>query len=89
MSRVVRRASPLYRAGVPAAPVLIHHAVADEFAPIGSARALAEKYCGAGIPVQLAENVIGEHGTEAMLGMPTALTYLADRFAAKPAASTC
>ncbi|MEV6656011.1 lipase family protein [Nocardia fluminea] len=89
LSRVVHKASPLHRAGVPAAPVLIHHAVADEFTPIGSARSLAKKYCSAGIPVHLAESVIGEHGTEAMLGMPTALTYLADRFAAKPAASTC
>ncbi|MFD6454679.1 lipase family protein [Nocardia sp. NPDC060220] len=89
LSTVVRKASPLFRPGEPAVPVLLHHAVADEFAPIGAARALAGKYCAAGIPVQLLENSVGEHGTEAMLGMPTALTYLADRFAAKPAASTC
>ncbi|WP_243654915.1 lipase family protein [Nocardia alba] len=89
LSQVVRRASPLFRPGVPGVPVLLHHAVADEFAPIDSARALAGKYCAAGNPVQLVENPIGEHGTEAMLGMPTALTYLADRFAAAPAANTC
>lgn len=89
LSKVVRKASPLFRPGAPAVPVLIHHAVADEFAPIGAARALAGKYCTAGIPVQLVENSIGEHGTEAVLGMPTVLTYLADRFAAKPAPSTC
>ncbi|MFC9473362.1 lipase family protein [Nocardia sp. NPDC056952] len=89
LSTVVRKASPLFRPGVPAVPVLLHHAVADEFAPIGAARALAGKYCAAGIPVQLVENSVGEHGTEAMLGMPAALNYLADRFAAKPAASTC
>ena len=39
LSKVVRMASPLFRPGVPAVPVLLHHAVADEFAPIGSARA--------------------------------------------------
>ncbi|MFD4461243.1 lipase family protein [Nocardia sp. NPDC058480] len=89
LSKVVRMASPLFRPGAPAVPVLLHHAVADEFAPIGATRALAEKYCGAGIPVQLVENPVGEHGTEAVVGLPTALTYLADRFAAKPAASTC
>ncbi|MFD4355878.1 lipase family protein [Nocardia sp. NPDC058518] len=89
LSKVVRMASPLFRPGTPAVPVLLHHAVADEFAPIGAARALAGKYCAAGIPVQLVENPVGEHGTEAVVGLPTALTYLADRFAAKPAASTC
>ncbi|MEU8899145.1 lipase family protein [Nocardia sp. NPDC048505] len=89
LSEVLRRASPLYRAGAPAAPVLIHHAVGDEFAPIGAARALAGKYCAAGSPVQLVENPVGEHGTEAVLGMPAALAFLADRFAAKPVISTC
>ncbi|MFD3591480.1 lipase family protein [Nocardia sp. NPDC058640] len=56
---------------------------------IEAARALAEKYCTAGVPVQLVENPVGEHGTEAVVGLPTALTYLSDRFAAKPAPSTC
>ncbi|MEV4153133.1 lipase family protein [Nocardia salmonicida] len=89
LSKVVRMASPLFRPGVPAVPVLLHHAVADEFAPIGSARALAGKYCAAGVPVQLVENPVGEHGTEGVVGLSTAVTYLADRFAAKPAANTC
>ncbi|WP_405166399.1 lipase family protein [Nocardia sp. NBC_01499] len=89
LSRVVRKASPLFREGAPTAPVLLYHAIADEFAPIGAARALAEKYCAAGTPVQRAENPIGEHGTEAAAGLPAALTYLADRFAGKPAPSTC
>ncbi|MGV9482881.1 lipase family protein, partial [Gordonia aichiensis] len=79
---------PRYRPGAPTAPTLIYHAVADEFAPV-AARALAGNYCATGIPVQVVEHSIGEHGTEAMVGLPTALTYLADRFAGKPAASTC
>lgn len=89
LSKVVRRASPRYREGAPAAPVLLYHAIGDEFAPIGAARALAEKYCATGTPVQLTENPIGEHGTEAAVGLPAALTYLADRFAGKSAPSTC
>ncbi|MFD6162394.1 lipase family protein [Nocardia sp. NPDC060256] len=89
LSSVVRMASPLFRAGSPTAPVLLYHAIADEFAPIGAARALAGKYCAAGIPVQRVESPIGEHGTEAATGLPTALTYLADRFTGKPAPSTC
>lgn len=89
LSEVVRMASPLFRPGAPTAPVLIYHAVADEFAPIDSARALAGKYCTAGNPVQLVEHSIGEHGTEAVVGLETAMTYLADRFAARPAPSTC
>ncbi|MFI6996336.1 lipase family protein [Nocardia sp. NPDC050175] len=89
LSSVVRRASPLFREGSPTAPVLLYHAIADEFAPIGAARALAGKYCAAGVPVQRVEDPIGEHGTEAATGLPAALTYLADRFAGKPAPSTC
>lgn len=89
LSKVVRKASPLFRPGAPAAPVLIHHAVGDQFAPIDGARALAGKYCAAGTPVQRVENSIGEHATEAVLGLSTALTYLADRFAAKPTPNTC
>ncbi|WP_280346397.1 lipase family protein [Nocardia neocaledoniensis] len=89
LSEVVRRASPLFRPGAPGVPVLIHHAIADEFAPIDSVRALAGKYCAAGTPVQRVENPIGEHGTEAMLGLSTVLSYLADRFGATPAPSTC
>lgn len=85
----MRRASPSFRPGAPGVPVLVYHAVADEFAPVDAARALAGKYCAAGIPVQLVEHSFGEHGTEAMMGLPTALAYLADRFAAKPVASTC
>ncbi|MEV6218749.1 lipase family protein [Nocardia sp. NPDC051833] len=89
LNAVVRRASPRYRPGAPTAPTLIYHAVADEFAPVSAARALAGNYCATGIPVQVVEHPIGEHGTEAMVGLPTALTYLADRFADKPAPSTC
>ncbi|WP_433664136.1 lipase family protein [Nocardia sp. CA-128927] len=89
LSKVVHMASPLFREGAPTTPVLLYHAIADEFAPIGAARALAGKYCAAGTPVQRAENPIGEHGTEAAAGLPAALTYLTDRFAGKPAPSTC
>ncbi|WP_338772953.1 lipase family protein [Nocardia vulneris] len=89
LSRVIRSTSPLFRAGAPTAPVLIYHAINDEFAPIDSARGLAENYCAAGTPVQRVENPIGEHGTEAAAGLPAALTYLSDRFSGRPAPSTC
>ncbi|MEV6275874.1 lipase family protein [Nocardia sp. NPDC051832] len=89
ISKVARRASPLFRAGVPTAPVLLHHAINDEFAPIGAARALAEKYCAGGAAVALVQNPIGEHGTETMTGLPVVIAYLADRFAGKSAPSTC
>ncbi|ASF13119.1 lipase [Nocardia brasiliensis] len=89
LSRVIRSTSPLFRAGAPIAPVLIYHALNDEFAPVDSARSLAEKYCAAGTPVQRVENPLGEHGTEAAAGLPAALTYLSDRFSGRPAPSTC
>ncbi|GAB2636998.1 lipase family protein [Nocardia goodfellowii] len=89
ISTVARQASPLFRAGVPTAPVLFHHATNDEFAPIAAARALAAQYCDGGATVALAENPVGEHGTETITGLPMVLAYLADRFAGKPAPTNC
>lgn len=89
LNALARRSSPLFRPGTPAAPVLIYHATDDELAPVESARALAGTYCAAGVPVESVEHPLGGHAGETMIGLPTALAYLADRFAARPAPSTC
>ncbi|MEV6058405.1 lipase family protein [Nocardia asteroides] len=89
VSEVVRKASPLFLPGAPTAPTLLYHAVPDQMSPIAAARALAGKYCATGTPVQRVEDPIGDHGTEAMVGLPTAMSYLADRFTGKSAPSTC
>ncbi len=81
--------SPLTFPGVPSAPVYHYHAVADELAPIGPARQLMQRFCGAGVPVMRVENPIGEHITEVAIGWIGAVPYLADRFAGKAPPSTC
>ena len=81
--------SPLYRAGVPTAPVFEYHATDDELAPIEPVRATLRKYCAAGVAVQHTERKVGEHLTEVGLGASAALTFLADRFSGKPPINTC
>ncbi|MFL6089532.1 MAG: lipase family protein [Aeromicrobium sp.] len=81
--------SPLYRTGVPGAPVYEYHATNDELAPIGPARATLRKYCEAGVPVEHVARPIGEHLTEVGFGASNALTFLTNRFAGKPFVNTC
>ena len=56
-------------------------------------RQLASLYCTEGVAVQRVESVAGEHLVYGLIGAPTALDYLADRFAGhatKPrSASAC
>lgn len=83
------RISPLTFPGVPAAPVYDYHAIGDELAPIGPDRALIDRFCRAGVVVQKVEGLIGEHLSYVAIGAPGALSYLADRFAGKPAPNNC
>jgi hypothetical protein len=82
------RISPLGRPGTPTAPVYDYHGSSDELAPIGPDRELVARYCRAGVRVQHVE-LPGEHFSELVAGAPGALAYLGDRFAGKPAPSTC
>ncbi len=81
--------SPLDYPGKPRTPILFYHALADEFAPIGYMRELAARYCGEGLPVHVATLPFGEHILDVFLGFPTALNYIADRFAGAPAPNDC
>ena len=73
---LLRKMSPLWFKGTPAAPVYEYHAVLDELAPIGPARALVDRFCAAGVQVQQVEDLVGEHITELVTGYPGALhTY--------------
>lgn len=83
------RMNPITFPGVPAAPVYHYHARADELAPIGPARVLIQRFCAAGVKVKSLEDPIGEHLTEVAIGWIGAVAYLSDRFAGKPAPSTC
>jgi hypothetical protein len=81
--------SPLTFPGVPAAPVYEYHAVLDELAPIGPARALVDRFCRAGVPVQHVEDHLTEHIGLVPVGATAAMDYLRDRFAGTPAPSNC
>ncbi|MCK2243741.1 MULTISPECIES: lipase family protein [unclassified Crossiella] len=82
-------ASLLDSPGTPTTPVLFYHSLLDELAPIGAMRQLAARYCAKGVTVHTVESFAGEHAGYAVTGAPTALDYLADRFAGKPAPNDC
>jgi triacylglycerol lipase len=74
---------------VPSGPVDIYTTVDDEFAPIDAAQRLAARYCAAGVRVDQVTDPPSDHVGEAALGALAAMGYLADRFAGKPAPTTC
>ena len=81
--------SPLYRSGVPQAPIYHYQAVADELVLIGPARTLLHQFCAAGAVVQSVEPPGGEHIEETAAGAPGALQFLAHRFAGDAPVNTC
>jgi triacylglycerol lipase len=87
--RLLRRISPLGFPGTPEAPVYEYHAVADELAPIGPARELVERFCGAGVTVQHYEDYASEHISLVATGAVGAVDYLQNRFEGAPAPSNC
>lgn len=76
-------------AGTPTAPIYDYHAVLDELAPIANDRSLMHRFCDSGVPVQHVETLGPEHVTEAVVGAPGALAFLAARFADDPPVNTC
>ena len=89
LNAMTKGVSPLDYPGIPAEPVLMYHSVLDELAPVTQMRKLAAKFCDEGVAVTKVESLLGEHTLWAPLGAPTAVQYLADRFAGKPARRTC
>ncbi|MFB4312301.1 lipase family protein [Actinomadura sp. GTD37] len=73
----------------PAAPVFNYHANTDEIVPVGQADALVKAWCSKGATVQTVRDAIGEHALEAVVRNNDVVTFLSDRFAGKPAATTC
>ncbi len=89
LAPMFKQMSPLTFPGVPAAPVYEYHAVLDQLAPVGPARALVERFCRAGVRVQHVEDHLSEHITLVPLGASGAMDYLGARFAGAPAPSNC
>ncbi|WP_086825177.1 lipase family protein [Allokutzneria sp. NRRL B-24872] len=73
----------------PSGPMFVYQSLNDEIIPAADARALAGKYCAAGTTVKYTESFVSEHISLAVTGAPGAVSWLADRFAGKPAPSTC
>lgn len=84
-----RRMNPLSFKGVPDAPVYEYHARADQLAPIGPARKLIARFCRKGVAVKHVEDLLTEHIGLVAVGATGAMDYLADRFAGRPAPSSC
>lgn len=89
LNKMFEGVDPLGYPATPKAPVLMYHSIIDEMAPIGPARQLAKRYCDAGVRLKKVESILGEHVLYAIVGAPTAVSYLADRFAGKAAPTSC
>lgn len=73
----------------PEFPVRVYHAERDELIPVAVGRALAADWCGLGVPVEYEELPLQTHVGGAVAGAPHTVDWLADRFAGRPAPSTC
>ncbi|MCO4253230.1 lipase family protein [Pseudarthrobacter raffinosi] len=74
--------------GRPNAPVHFYMASHDELVVPANADKLVQHYCEEGVKVQYIKYP-GEHVTAQVTGFPGAVAWLADRFAGKPAPSSC
>ncbi|MGW6924831.1 lipase family protein [Streptomyces sp. NPDC054950] len=72
----------------PTVPVLQYHAALDEIIPIGQARALNQVWCTADVRTVFTV-VPGDHIAGETTGLPAAVSWLTDRFAGRPAPTTC
>ena len=73
----------------PAAPVRLYHAQFDQLIPIALARGLFSDYCELGALVQFQTVPAADHVGGAVAGAPQTIAWLADRFAGRPALSSC
>jgi pimeloyl-ACP methyl ester carboxylesterase len=76
-------------ARAPEVPVRLYHAQGDQIIPFAIGRGLAAEYCRAGVRVSFEPLPVTEHLTGAAAGAPGTYTWLADRFAGRPAPTRC
>lgn len=74
--------------GTPKAPGYFYNASADELVIPADVDKLAARYCAKGVVVQSVTQP-GDHVSMLATGYPGAVDWIADRFADKPAPSTC
>lgn len=75
--------------GVPNAPIYEWHSPIDGLIPVDSIINTVHRYCAAGVLVQSETFPSPDHLTTAVLGLPSALDYLDQRFRGVPAPSNC
>ncbi len=73
----------------PRTPVFLFHAHFDQLIPVEVARQLRSDYCAGETAVQYYEDYVTEHIGLDITAAPLAVSYLADRFAGRPAPSNC
>ncbi len=73
----------------PVGPIFMYQAANDEIIPLAGVQALNNGYCQAGVPVDFVKDELSDHVSLAVAGAGAALNYLIDRFAGRPAPSTC
>lgn len=77
--------------GVPAMPIFMHKAIADQFCPIGPTDALVNRFCDLGVDITYERNTVGEHVAEIKNGKGRAIEWLWRIFDESyvPSASEC
>ncbi|NGN63671.1 lipase [Streptomyces sp. A7024] len=73
----------------PDAPVYLYHAQNDELIPRALGEGLRADWCAKGAPVSYKTIPVLEHVSGVIAETPSALSWLGDRFAGKPAAGNC
>jgi pimeloyl-ACP methyl ester carboxylesterase len=73
----------------PTTPVFLFHAYFDQLIPVAVGRQLKADYCAGGTKVSYYEDYVTEHIGLDITAAPLAVSYLADRFAGRPAPSNC
>ncbi|MFE9326288.1 lipase family protein [Nocardia sp. NPDC052278] len=75
--------------GIPKIPIFEWHSPSDPLIPTDSILNVDRRYCAAGVPLQAELTFAPEHLSAAILGIPSALSWLAARFRGEPAPSNC
>lgn len=87
--RVVEENSLSLYNGIPRIPIFEWHSPSDVLIPVRSIDVTLNRYCRAGVRVERFAPPSPDHMTTAVLGLPSALRYLEDRFNGVPAPSNC
>ena len=72
----------------PKVPVMLYHALQDQYVPYDQDQALRRTWCGMGVKVQW-QDFIGDHITVAVAGQPDAMTYVTNRLAGRTPTNNC